>query len=484
MKWRTYPHFGTKLTPIHRQFIYSYVARKENVITHSFYPLIHKKVCTRCYKSKFDHALGTTKRCHSFMDGDGTRKSTVKERKIFYANHLDSMIFAYYAQEVLSKIYEEKLKNKFPKIDEAVLAYRKIPKPNGKNKSSIDHANDTFGLINDYLIRKKSCLAISLDISSFFDTLDHIYLKTAWKDLLGVDVNEKLPDDHYAIYRAITKTSYVNLEDVVQVIGLKHVNDIHRKDVECFCSSYKEFREKFAKTGKVREHPFQKLIPNGKKVRCGIPQGTPISAFLSNLYMFEFDREMTSLMSSIGGFYRRYSDDIVILCDPAMRDIVVYQAMKIINTKFNLTIQAGKTQIVLFELSNGIVHCTSQRNGKQTKFQYLGFDFDGNTKLIRAASISKFYRKMKFAIKRRSNMVHKIHRANLRRIDFKNNPLRTVFFKGPIYARYSYQGRRGANRNFLHYAHDAARLMDDNSISKQIRRSWGVLNTYIKRFGH
>lgn len=44
----------------------------------------------------------------------------------------------------------------------------------------------------------------------------------------------------------------------------------------------------------------------------GIPQGVHLSAVLSNLYMLDFDRRVAAAIEGMGGFYRRYSDDILI----------------------------------------------------------------------------------------------------------------------------------------------------------------------------
>lgn len=159
MKWRNYPHFGSKLTPADRNFVYSYVSDPGNIKKHTFFPLIYRQSVTRRYQKV------NGKRCHSYIK-DSVRVSTEKQRHIYYANHLDSMIFAYYAQEVLGKRYEELMKN-HPDVDQAVIAYRKIPKIRTKNKSSVDFANEVFIEIRKRIQRDGGCAAVCLDIKSF-----------------------------------------------------------------------------------------------------------------------------------------------------------------------------------------------------------------------------------------------------------------------------------------------------------------------------
>ena len=47
--------------------------------------------------------------------------------------------------------------------------------------------------------------------------------------------------------------------------------------------------------------------------RSGIPQGTPISALLSNVYLLDFDSVMFAFVRALGGLYLRYCDDIMIV---------------------------------------------------------------------------------------------------------------------------------------------------------------------------
>jgi hypothetical protein len=95
----------------------------------------------------------------------------VKKKRTFYASHLDSLIYSYYAFELSNK-YEEKIRQY--NLQEVVNAYRTVPVnpaiENGSNKCNIDFANDVFKYILDY--KEDDFTVIAFDISSFFDNLE------------------------------------------------------------------------------------------------------------------------------------------------------------------------------------------------------------------------------------------------------------------------------------------------------------------------
>ncbi len=150
--------------------------------------------------------------------------------------------------------------------------------------------------------------------------------------------------------------------------------------------------------GYIETHPFllddTKLNDNDKMLSkyVGIPQGTPLSAFLSNLYMLEFDKLVHEKMeSNLGGLYRRYSDDIVVVCKPEYAQEIKDFVLDIIKNKFYLDINKDKVDESIFTENEGRLICDKP-------LRYLGFEFDGKRTLIKATSLSKFYRNMKRAV--------------------------------------------------------------------------------------
>lgn len=60
------------------------------------------------------------------------------------------------------------------------------------------------------------------------------------------------------------------------------------------------------------------------KRRKGIPQGTPISAALANVYMLHFDKRINDAVKPLKGIYRRYSDDMIVVCIKRQKEVYRY----------------------------------------------------------------------------------------------------------------------------------------------------------------
>jgi hypothetical protein len=124
--------------------------------------------------------------------------------------------------------------------------------------------------------------------------------------------------------------------------------------------------------------------------------------------MWKFDSFINKKIKEVGGIYRRYSDDILIVCNNAVADKVqeyVLQGLK----ELSLEINHSKTDIKKFKRDNaGILRCFD-RDGNPSRLQYLGIEFDGVNYFLRGSSIARYYRKMSKAV-----------RATVRRAQSKN----------------------------------------------------------------
>nr|WP_287495167.1 reverse transcriptase domain-containing protein [Candidatus Brachybacter algidus] len=203
----------------------------------------------------------------------------------------------------------------------------------------------------------------------FFDNLNHRTLKKQWSKVLN---ETTLPQDHYNLFKALTNIKYIEGDQLF---------------------------ESYGNTMMVKMN-----LVISKNNSVGIPQGSPISATLANIYMLEFDQEIFDGVSSIGGFYQRYSDDLIIICEQQYEDDIIKLIREKIETVVDLKIEPNKTKVFRFEEVNGkftgfeINEKTKIPNHNKT-LEYLGFSYDGQRVLIKTSGFSKFYRSMKSTFK-------------------------------------------------------------------------------------
>jgi hypothetical protein len=463
-KPKPFTHLTPKISFEDGAWVKNYVQDISKIASHSFYPLIHRSIATKRLKKGISKAGENTKKLYTYKDGK--KVANVKYREIYYPTHLDAHIYSYYFREVLEPLYESEL-HKDPLLNDAVIGYRAIPIPdNSRCKANYDFANEVFEAIR---ASQGEIAVIALDISKFFDSIDHKILKKAWVKLLGNGFTD-LPKHHYNVYKSLTRFSYVELNSLLPILNLNHPNQIIQKEVAHFASTGKEFREKIKHQGLIKENPFRR-IDEEKKIVVGIPQGTPISPLLANLYLLDFDRQILDLLPT-DSLYRRYSDDILVICKKeAYKDIeeVIYDLIK---KEFKLIIQPSKTQRSFFN------------NGKLSKGEkpigYLGFQFDGHNKLLKPASVAKFYRKLKRNVKYRASMARRAKKKSRRGLKVDCTLHRKI-----LYQQFTFIGgnrKSGKKRNFFSYAYMAAKVMNSPHIKKQLARAWQILHSEIDKY--
>jgi len=508
---------------------YTKITSKNYMETYAFFPLIHRILSDRKYKKpdpKKHHIKQGKSRAHSHkkLDGSGTVK-TVKQRPLHYASHFDALIYAYYAH-LLSKKYEAKLKED-PELDKAVLAYRTIPisEENKKGKSNIHFAHDVFEEINKRVDTDGEVAILAIDLKSFFSTLHHPTLYKVWAYALDED---ELPKDHLNVFRSCTNFSYVLYNDLKKQ-GKRHFDEsrlakIRRtKGFKCFFESNAEFR-KAIKDGRlpVYKNPFRSdRDEKGIKEMIGIPQGLPISAVLANLYLIDFDRNIINELShKLGVHYRRYSDDILILCKPEqMKDIDDYVNELI--KRFHVRISTEKTERFLFRKmaynKNGDKRTTAIRIVEEgehgvnkcvidTPLTYLGFEFRGYNTLIKSTNIAKYYRRVIEIIKRRSRRAIRLssHNPTIPRAVYLNQVKK--LYNAPIKYANKVENKQVFRRrysliiddrgdfmfnhfdvpikqqsNYLSYIKRCKRQFGSNSFSRQLKKKKQIIGQAINK---
>jgi hypothetical protein len=444
-KIKKYPHIGLPITMKDRDKVIKYVKNQNKIKEHNFLPLLHKTLLKR--KFRVDTAnpkrnpSGKKRRLHY----------SPKERHLHYASHLDAQVFSYY-NFLLSNKYEEILK--VSNFNESVVAYRKIPIEEGskKNKCNIDFAKSSFEFIKNNSDKKLT--VIIADVTEFFPSLDHKILKKQWYKVLN---KKQLPDDHYNIFKALTKLRYVEEDQLFETykeIAIKSSAYLKEKNAVAYCDAKDFYKNNL------------NLIITEKKSK-GIPQGSPISATLANIYMLEFDQVIYDDINSKGGFYQRYSDDLIIVCNQEHEDEVIQNLRKQITNLVNLEIQPDKTKVYRFEHRDGVlkgfqIDEISKVENQNKVLEYLGFSYDGRKVLIKTAGFSKFYRSMKRSFKKATSLT--LH---------SKNPDKSLF-KSKLYKRFTH---RGAKRRLIYQQSPS----DPNKYIKTKKFDWGNYISYVNK---
>jgi len=282
-----------------------------------------------------------------------------------------------------------------------VIAYRKLATPEGKGKSNIDFALDAFNAIRSY----GSAAVVTLDISKFFESIDHDLLREKWCALIG---KPELPPDHRAVFGAITKYSIVDRNAAYERLGYLKWEAKGTGKIPIYTTGFKEMPRQLCTNADFREKICGK---NGKyesliKKHCdnfGIPQGSPISDMLANLYLIDFDTALKAYVDPLGGTFFRYSDDIIIILPGdeahalAARDFAMGEITK---HGSQIVIKKSKTSVLKY-FPSSVGQEFKKLDGElgTNGLEYLGFRYDGRLVFIRDATLSRLYRKVTRSIR-------------------------------------------------------------------------------------
>ena len=467
IKLKRYPHIGLPISPRHVASIRKYVETPEKIASHAFMPFIRRKMVSHPHRLNPDTNKKEPKR---------------KVRELTYASHVDSVIFSYYADRLQHR-YEDFVRKNH--LDDVVVAYRKIRCQDGKgNKCNIHIAGDVFQYVKSQLKLDKEVALITFDIKGFFDNLDHKIVKQTWKQIMGYN---DMPKDEYNVYKHATKYSYVIDEKLFYLFKdrilcesnggvvphkVKALKYMRNRKAVAFCD--RSDIDAIRKSGYIQGHTDSK----------GIPQGLPISAVLANIYMCNFDLDIASKVKASNGIYKRYSDDIVVVCP--IKDARYWRDYVINHIKsVNLEIQPEKTNLYELHKIHGRTMCIHETEGLNKKIEYLGFSFDGENVLIKSAGVGKYYYKMSRAKRRHKRWAISI-----------NNSTSGYVFEHPLFKRYSLAGsrrhqirkkvgkkflktgRKGYG-NYLTYVLKASEVLHEPKIRRQLRRNLNKLKKSI-----
>lgn len=386
-----YAHFDAKFG---LNSSWEYINNPDKIAKHSFFPFIHHDHISYKY-SKRDYERGNP------------QKTGVKEkvRPICYSSHIDRCIYKYYGF-LLNEKYNEYVDRL--SFCSSVVAYR-----TNLHKNNIHFAKQAIDFI-----KNDDCNIIVGDFKGFFDNLDHKYLKKNLCNVLGV---QTLTKDWYAVFKNITKYSKWDLISLLKINSLISDTDLYNIQIarakaktgktgkarKCMAKLNKKIRflnqrelvltpeqfKKYKKTYIQKNKPSEDDI--NKQIR-GIPQGSAISAVLSNVYMIEFDSIIYQYINSLNGLYLRYSDDFIIIVPNSSGELLEDVRKFIFNLVDNtpgIELQNDKTQ--LYSSKDGIINnISNEGNHFKSSIDYLGFVFDGKEVTVRPKTISKYYYRM------------------------------------------------------------------------------------------
>lgn len=451
----------------------------QSIAKHSFLPFI--KILTKTPRFRFQE--------NEKMFGLET-----KIRPIAFASHFDTYIYSFYSF-ALTERYQNYIRHKG--FSECVLAYRS----DLDGKCNIQFAKEVFDIVKNKIVSDGTCTAIALDITGYFDNIDHSILKNKWCKVLGA---MDLPIDQYKVFRSLTKYSYISKDSILRhfKINLKESKNWNSLlDLIPDNLAGEKFTDKFNLLRKrklvVTNRP---KISQGTVSFRGIPQGSPMSAVLSNIYLIDFDQKLYELGKKMNFSYRRYCDDLLLICEPDKASEINRIVLEEI-ALYKLKIQPKKTELIEFRPSmagtirgynakkiNSLQPALNNKTEQQffKNLQYLGFEFSGTSIYIRPGSLSRYFRKMKGRIIKSVMMAY----------SDKSNEDRIL--KKQIFERYSFLGKR----NFLSYAIKSSKKkyysrsagvhregMDSASIRRQLAAHFSILEKEIKtksalRFEH
>lgn len=183
---------------------------------------------------------------------------------------------------------------------------------------------------------------------------------------------------------------------------------------------------------------------------------------------------------------------MVVIVDEEHKD-EIYQLLIDKIKEFDLEIQPSKSQIFYFKNFDKKYGCKelniyTETLSANTRFEYLGFAFDGETVYLKSAGLSKYYRKMKRSIKRGGfyakhgkNKVPKLFKNRLyKRYTSIGAHRRMIVKKVPNIPNTFIKTGEYDWGNFLTYALLAERVFPNNKIKSQIRNHWNKFHALIK----
>ncbi len=217
-------------------------------------------------------------------------------------------------------------------------------------------------------------------------------------------------------------------------------------------------------------------------------------------------------------YYRRYSDDIVVICKVFEIEIIKNYFENLIKES-KVEISTAKTEVFIFEhleynaLKNKRLTSIKLNNDGTRSISspliYLGFEFRGFNVLIKSTNLSKFYRRLINIVKRRArrafkvnqkdplqkkaiylNQIKKLYNKPLKEMDSENNELKQKFRTKSILelnerGEYSFIKKEAKskmkNSNYMGYVKRCCEIFKSDHFENQLRKRKYTVHTAINR---
>ena len=402
-----------------------------------------------------------------FQKYNRKKKRYKKKRVISLPSHHDAFLYKIYSK-LLSECYEIYLRQK--ELSEIPLAYR-------KGHSNITGAKEAIDKISS-----QDSWVIKGDFSHFFDNLNHnVLIKNVKKVIRNID-GGKYSNDWQKILKNLMDYRYVDLKDISNEVIPNH-------DGISYVSSLSEL-DSLLKNGKLKI---------SRKYKVGIPQGTALSAVLANIYMIEFDEWIRNYLKQFDGFYRRYSDDFIVIIPRQQIETEKVEEIKekIIaksRNKLSLIIKKEKTHLYYHSKQDRRVYLYNSDKGlHKSELNYLGFSFNGVEVNLRPKTIYKFRYRGKKAINKLIESISIYQQVQKGKYNFDDDELSSwqkcvkesakkgyAIPKRKQYTKMYLIPKSIKRKNFLSYAYDAEKIFSKNNGKYKVK----IKETALKQVGY
>ncbi|MGA1932771.1 antiviral reverse transcriptase Drt3a [Arcobacter sp. YIC-464] len=305
--------------------------------------------------------------------------------------NVDNFFKIYKYENKKGKYIDRVISNKLHKYSNYLLIINKLIKKYKKNNSSSSYTLGRLKSFKDKVIKNKEALlevelktiANNINTSNYNFTFNHF--KKNGKKIYKLNIDstnffliKKLQYNYKLAFDINQSNKYEITYQLKNILNNNFPKYIIKTDLESFYENIdlKVLKNKISKNNvlsnfsKKMTYKILSEYRSYSKLDNGIPRGIGVSAFLSEIYLQDFDNEMKSSSDVI--YYARYVDDIIIIFTPnIITDKYNYfYTLKNLLQKHKVKINTNKTIEYNFTKPT-----SNQENVKKDYLEFLGYKF-------------------------------------------------------------------------------------------------------------